>query len=127
MDADAFDNVLLLFETLGFLDPTASPSPIPTAVEDGYEDDEGADARVVVVVVVLLSLIELCELPLLFAFDGNCDGARFTNEKASILPLMMHNPTSLFVMKLVNSSKFVSSRYFILAEDSFLDSEVCFL
>ena len=103
----------LLFDNpLDFFDPSVSIIP---SLEKDEDDDEGTmDCPLVT---AAGPFVKSSTEPLLLLVV-NCDGARLTNEKASILPLIMVKlPTSLLVIKEVSSTRLGRSRYFMITKN----------
>ena len=103
----------LLFDNpLDFFDPSVSIIP---SLEKDEDDDEGTmDCPLVT---AAGPFVKSSTEPLLLLVV-NCDGARLTNEKASILPLIIVKlPTSLLVIKEVSSTRLGRSRYFMITKN----------
>ena len=103
---------LLFDDPFAFLDPSVSMIP---SFEIDEEDDDDDDAIVDCPLVPDIGPVVMSSIEPLLLLAVNCDGARLTNEKASILPLIMVKlPTSLLVMNDVNSTRLGKSRYFMM-------------
>ena len=99
-----FDDPFDFFET--------SVSMIPSFETDDDEEDD--DGTIVCPLVPDICPVAISSMEPLLLLVVNCDGARLTNENASILPLIMVKlPTSLLVMNEVNSTRLGKSRYFM--------------